>query len=956
MKLGRKGIKLRNRIILLAIVAIIIISIAFLTFPKLENEQLVYSEQTKSLIKNSEVLKENTEVKIYYVSETGVSTDGTDINNPMSLEEANKKTYYGNEKVLFKSGDTFYGTIRFNVKANDKEMFYIGAYGEGEKPIISGSYILSDSEVWKIEDGLYKLDLSNRDNFKGVKDTKLDRYNIGFIVNENENIYGNRKQKKELVINEYDYFCEGKFLYLKCSENPTKKLGEMRFVAKNDLVKLSSNTIIEGLNIQDTGAHGIVKKNNEIRNVYIKDCIIQNIGGSVQIENTFTRYGNGIEFWNQAQNTIVENNIIKNIYDAGYTIQGNTVTTGFYNNICRNNVFIKCTYTCEVFCHNMENELHGEIKKFNCYNNISINQGRGWGYEVRPDKNPSAEVVIWTISNPKGAEIQCNNNIYYNSRRLKYITKYTLDKNPDLQTIIASDGNRIYLNKDTFLFGNYKEKNILEKYKAEENSVFRTLSETEIQQIENVKILQSNNYEEIKSYYEKIESNFIYNDITNELILGYDLLKSENNIELIENDIINLKSIIENINIDNIDEIDLVELLKKHYELGDKLIEKYKIGKTNYNEIELISILKSLSEISENYAKLLNLENQNIIIDKQQTTDLIQDVNQIIDLNKDLNMSYSKELLDLGKAINDKEHNYLVEDMTAKQLVNWSKEFANIYIDKYIEDNPVTVNYSQTNLTNQDVIVTLATDASVEVTNNEGKRDYTYTQNGKFTFNYKIKGREFTIDTNVDYIDKEAPIIQGIEQGKVYADIAQPKIIEEHLKEVILLSDGQVVEGYQANSEIKGEGIYQLTAIDEAGNQTSVRFQIIENKEDGYKFEEDKIKNIDNNTLKKDFEEKLGIKEKYEIYRNEEIVKEEEKIAIGDVLKTEGGNEYILIVAGDINKDGDVGIHDIVLMRVYLLKRNNLDDIQKEAADANVDGKEINIKDLVRIRIMALTK
>lgn len=317
-----------NICIVLLLIIIIIKNLKY-SKKKIEYEQKIANLQQASINFSESIEKEDKEIKTYYVSADGISNDGTDINNPMSLNEANKKTYYGNEKVLFKRGDIFYGVINFNVDATDEKMFYIGTYGESEeKPIISGANILVNSNAWVYdEEGLYKIDLSNYSNFYGIGRTYWQPYNIGFLEDENGNIYGKRKKSKELLEDENDFYCENNYLYIKSIINPSQKFGRIKFVSRNNLVRISSNTIITGLNIQDTGAHGIVKKDDELKNVYIKNCIIQNIGGSVQNINTFTRYGNGIEFWNQAENTLVENCIIRNIYDAGYTVQGNTTNT-----------------------------------------------------------------------------------------------------------------------------------------------------------------------------------------------------------------------------------------------------------------------------------------------------------------------------------------------------------------------------------------------------------------------------------------------------------------------------------------------------------------------------------------------------------------------------------------------------------------------------------------------------
>ena len=447
------------------------------------------------------------EPRTYYVSSNGKSKIGTSANNPMSLETANSKTFYNNEKVLLKCGDTFYGDIKFSIEADDNSRVYIGNYGTGQKPIISGAHILDNTDAWvKVKDDIYKLNLSEISNFSGLGNNYKEPYNIGFIEDDQGNIYGNRKQEISKLENEFDFYCENEFIYVKASKNALMSLGKIRLPSRNNLVKIKSNTIMDGIIIQDTGAHGIAKGENEVKNVQIKNCIIQNIGGSVQIESSFTRYGNGIEFWNQLENTIVENCIIRNVYDAGYTIQSNVVETGFYNNICRNNVFINCTYTLEVFCYNKNTGYEGEIKGFDFSNNTSINCGRGWGYEARSNKYKSAEFVFHTIKNNNGVEINISGNKSYNARRLYFITGYTIrNVNRDMARIIQSHNNDFFINCDTIVrntdnndFENIED---LQKLNLEEESNYIKITQQDVDYYNNKYFLSSNNLRAIINYY-----------------------------------------------------------------------------------------------------------------------------------------------------------------------------------------------------------------------------------------------------------------------------------------------------------------------------------------------------------------------------------------------------------------------------------------------------------------------
>lgn len=962
-KLGRKGIKFRNGLMIVMVMILLIYFIIFINNQQKEKIHLKYEIQTKELIKAEEVFAENANGETYYISSNGTSQEGTTPEHAMSLEIAKTKKYKNNDKILFKAGDTFYGTINFNIETSEGNYVLISSYGEGDKPIISGANILWNSNAWKTEEGLYKIDLSDYENFEGIGKTYWEPYNIGFFQDEQGNIYGSRKKSKKEIEQEYDYYCENEFLYMKCSTNPSEKLGKISFASRNNLLNLSSNTIVENLNIQCTGAHGIGKKNDKIENVYIKDCIIQNIGGSVQTDSTFTRYGNGLEFWNQAQNTIVEGCIFRNIYDAAYTMQGNTVTTGFENNICQNNLFINCTYVYETSCRNKDNEtidIHMKGQKFT--NNLSINQGRGWGEEVRPDKNPVAEFVLWSMPF-NDTDIDISNNTFFHSKRLQYKTDYITIPVEIYTKNIKMDQNKIYLTQDTYLMnneGNYNDRTILEKYNSNQNSIFRLLEDQELEKVSNATILNKNDYNEIKTYYENLEKELTSIDIEKNIIKKYEDLQNTY-VEQIQNDtelakkVIEIKQNIEQIKNSQvlITEEKTKELMQANYEIGDRIIEQ--------NQEEVDGFLKSIDEIGSEYGSLLELNVTQNQTDKNTINEKINGLEESVNQNQDLRIKMASQMIAISKEyynrIEESEQNIgiiLGKEIQIENLLKWTQKILNKKIEQYIQDNPVTITYSETSLTNQDVIATIETNAKIEVTNNTNSKQYTFIENGSFLFEYTIRGRTLSIKVVVNNIDKKSPKIEGIEPLKIYTEKVVPKITDENLEKVELYLNGQLVENYKINTEIKEEGFYQLIAMDKAGNKTNIPFQILENKEEGYKIEKETIKNIANNTQRTEFTENLDIQVNYEIYRNDQKLEEHEIIATGDILITENGDSYTLVVTGDINKDGKVNIKDIVKIRKYLVEKNNLDNVEILAADANLDVEPINIKDLVKMRNIAL--
>lgn len=422
--------------------------------------------------------------------------------------------------------------------------------------------------------------------------------------------------------------------------------------------------------------------------------------------------------------------------------------------------------------------------------------------------------------------------------------------------------------------------------------------------------------------------------------------------------------------ISTLDENIAIQTMKEHYHLGDIILQAYQDKILDIEYVKLSSMLDMLDDIGNSYEDLVTVSAKTRNPNLEQTNQAIQEAEILINNNQDLEMVYPSKILEFSKNYceeadyingleeeNDIKTGLIVSNnLHSYLLANWANTFANLYIDQYLADNPVTITYSEITPTNRDVTATLTTNATVEVTNNTNNKLYTFAENGSFIFEYTIKGRAFTIEAKVSNIDKTPPKIEGIEEGKVYIQKIIPKISDTNLRKVELLLNGQVVKNYVANSEIKGEGLYQIVATDKAGNTTTMSFQIIENKEDGYQIEESFIKNIDSNTKMTDFSQKLNLKQEYDVYRNDQELESDGIVATGDVLKTKAGDTYTLIVTGDINKDGEVNIKDIVKMRKYLLERNNLDETELLAADANLDRKSITIKDLVRIRIIALTK
>jgi hypothetical protein len=136
-------------------------------------------------------------------------------------------------------------------------------------------------------------------------------------------------------------------VYIYSTSNPaTYYKGGVYTEPNVDIISIErvTNVTFEGLNLAYTGKHGI--QGATTNGIIIRKTNFSYIGGS----KGFGRWGNAIQFWNNARNILVENCTIHHIYDAGITPQG---TSGDQTNITfRYNTIYNMEYGIEVFLSN----------------------------------------------------------------------------------------------------------------------------------------------------------------------------------------------------------------------------------------------------------------------------------------------------------------------------------------------------------------------------------------------------------------------------------------------------------------------------------------------------------------------------------------------------------------------------------------------------------------------------
>lgn len=308
------------------------------------------------------------------------------------------------DTVLFRRG-SFYREKLEIAMGTDVDPITYGAYGEGEAPTFCGSTDVSDPSDW--------VETETENVWRCVKPIPGDVGN--FVFNENE-CSATFRWEKGLLSAQGDFydsrFAEGEqfrrnfteqnvFLY--SEGNPAEYYSHIEAVSYNTraLGTLCSGVILEDLRVMNSGVHGFAGTG---KNVVIRRCSFENIGGCAWNRDLRIRFGNAVEFWQYGENILIEDCSFKNVYDSCVTHQGpgdKTVPTE--NFICRRNTFD--TYGMAAFEYRDKLPINSEFTA-----NLCKNAGCGFAMlgETLPRRSEiwpqpmGHHVFLWRI--PKATE------------------------------------------------------------------------------------------------------------------------------------------------------------------------------------------------------------------------------------------------------------------------------------------------------------------------------------------------------------------------------------------------------------------------------------------------------------------------------------------------------------------------------------------------------------------------
>lgn len=354
---------------------------------------------------------------IYYIDNINGSenNDGLSELTPLSSEE-NLKVSAG-DTILFKRGSFFRRSLK-NVSGTEGKPITYSAYGTGEKPVFCGSLNLSEPSDWTEEE-------KNIWVCRKIKDDEA-----GNIAYNNSESYGTLRWSKAELTEQGDFFdnCFGTLekkkeisdhkLYIYSEKNPAlyyENIECITFGARR-LAANGENIIFDNLKFINSGVHAIAGE-GESRNIEIKNCDFENIGGCVWSAEQKIRFGNGIEFWNVAENINIHNCYFNNIYDSAVTHQGGIECEAANGFIIENNIFVKCGMAAY--------EQRDKMTINSCFNNnICIDAGDGFSKqgEIMPRKSEiwpqpmGHHVFLWRIKEgTENGSLEIKNNIFCNA-------------------------------------------------------------------------------------------------------------------------------------------------------------------------------------------------------------------------------------------------------------------------------------------------------------------------------------------------------------------------------------------------------------------------------------------------------------------------------------------------------------------------------------------------------------
>jgi len=359
----------------------------------------------------------------HYVS-AGSGNDSSDGLSPRSAWQTIARLKPA-DSVLFRRGDVWREQL-VPISGDATGSITYSAYGSGKKPRIFGSVQPNGQTDWHDRGG-------------SIWETERIPVDVGNVILNEGKAVGIKVWHRKDVDQPYRFWYDPDraVVAMCCEENPAKRYSSIECALTRHIIDESNRSYVtySDLDLRYGGAHGI--GGGDTSHILVRDCDLSFIGGGLLFTTESgkpVRYGNGVEFWGNAHDNLVERCRLWEIYDAALTNQGQSKNTQA-NIRYLNNIIWNCEYSFE-YWNRPEDSITQNIR---FENNTCVNAGHGWGHSQRPD--PSGRHLCFYQNSAKTTTFSICNNIFYQTHR---DTECCLNLSNDWSASLTMDHNCWY--------------------------------------------------------------------------------------------------------------------------------------------------------------------------------------------------------------------------------------------------------------------------------------------------------------------------------------------------------------------------------------------------------------------------------------------------------------------------------------------------------------------------------
>jgi hypothetical protein len=285
-------------------------------------------------------------------------------------------------------------------------------------------------------------------------DLPMDAGNLYFLTSGKVEVGRKRWQKADLAT-DGDFWCDreewrrtGKVpLWMRARMNPAwlRPGAEIEVAIRSHIVDYQNahDVVFEDLSLRHGGAHGF--GGGGTQRIIIRHCDIAWIGGGDLDGQRNIRFGNGIEFWGDARDHLVEGCRISEIYDTALTNQSHGQAVAQRGIVYRNNVIWNCGMaSLEIWTRPATSRVEDVVFS----GNTCVDAGYGWagGSDQRPVPH-GAHLCLWGNEGLL-SRITLTNNIFCRARQ----TLIYQDPCWRLANAVVCNRNRFWQVDDGLLF------------------------------------------------------------------------------------------------------------------------------------------------------------------------------------------------------------------------------------------------------------------------------------------------------------------------------------------------------------------------------------------------------------------------------------------------------------------------------------------------------------------------